>query len=103
MDVVPCSSNGTEARVIELTFDWALCEPDRDIFPQDLCLDERVVFHGTSSANEAAIEATGFAWRNATVSAGALQRLKAAYDRIGWMGDAKAATLPSPRSAWVMT
>ena len=73
--------------MIEVSFDPSIGSSARDIFPNELCLDDHVVFHGTSSVHESEIEADGFVWRERIISVVALQRLKAVYEAMGWRGD----------------
>lgn len=61
-------------------------ERDRRLFPDEIELDDWIMFHGTSAYNAEAIEREGFDAARGAVSAAEIERVTRLYEAMKWHG-----------------
>jgi hypothetical protein len=67
-------------------FDPHLVEDNTQLFPDDICLDPYVVYHGTSSIHETQIDIEGLHWTPGLVSKEHVLRLTRVFEEMTWCG-----------------
>ena len=75
-------------------FDRALVKECVQLFPDELCLDRFVVYHGTSGINEHQIDRQGLRWTPGVVTVEQVLRITRIFEQMGWHGGDSGAGYP---------
>ena len=70
----------------EYEFDRESALEKGEAFPDEVCDDPWVVYHGTSSVSEEEIDLCGFHWRPAVATRSEVGHVVSMFDRMSWAG-----------------